>query len=75
MIVLRMVLCGFCNSARPVETTGADGLPPGEYAAKLEILKTGICIPCGTRFSDGISRKGNVSQDGTAKRQHTGESS
>lgn len=61
MIVVHVVLCGHCASARPIDTRGAEDLPPGLYDAKLQV-STGICIPCGTKFSHGISRKGGVTQ-------------
>ena len=53
MITVTIEFCKWCNSPRPIKCTGAENIPPGEHVAKLQISH-GICIPCGTKFSDRI---------------------
>lgn len=65
MLTVTIVLCGWCKSVKPLEVQGAENIPPGVHNASLQVSH-GICIPCGTRFSEGIS-KGGVTHSDTSK--------
>jgi hypothetical protein len=64
-------LCSWCFG-RPVSMTGAERIPPGLHDAKLQISH-GMCIPCSTKFSQGIGAKGGATQNGTTERDNTTE--
>jgi len=68
MLTVTIVMCGWCRSPRPLEVQGIDDLPPGAHPAKVSISH-GICIPCGTKFSDMIE-KGGATPDGTSVRDN-----
>lgn len=57
MLNVIVVMCGWCRSPRPLEIQGIDDLPPGAHMGKIS-LSHGICIPCGTKFSDMIEKGG-----------------
>jgi hypothetical protein len=63
--VVTIVLCSWCTSIRPIEVHGVDTktLPPGRHDVKMQ-LSHGMCVPCGTKFSEGIG-KGGVTQGDT----------
>jgi len=66
-----MVLCHWCKSPRPIDVQGAEALAPGLHKVIVEVIG-GTCIPCGTKFSDGIS-KGGVTESDTSARKNQEE--
>lgn len=67
--IVTIEVCSWCNSPRPIGVSGAEKLPPGRHDVKMQ-LSHGMCVPCGTKFSDGI-KKGGVTQDDTLKKHNT----
>lgn len=70
-LVITIEICKWCNSPRPIGVTGAEKLLPGKHDVKMQ-LSHGMCVPCGTKFSEGIG-KGGVTQNDTVKEQNAVE--
>lgn len=72
MLTVTIVMCPWCNSPRPVEVRGLEGLAVGGvYEATLHVNR-GICSLCGVKFENLLS-KGGATQSGTSAKNNATE--
>ena len=70
-LVVTIVLCGWCHSARPIRVDGAEGVPPGLHNAKLQISHS-MCTTCEVKWRND-ERKGGVTHSDTPVRDNATE--